>query len=190
MQPICLGGFVSYFAQRTDDDDDVSLSDAYLYASGIICSAAFLTLTYSPFILYMCNTSYKIRLACSGLIYQKALRITRASTAEGQTGTIINLLSNDLAKFHDGLSFVFDVWRGPFEALVFFIVIYMEIGTAAFAGYAFLASFIPLKGMHDGSESKDFKLHRSFGFSVVWQKSGSTACEKIDSNRLPNKNYE
>lgn len=70
----------------------------------------------------------------------------KSSAEEGQNGKIINLLSNDLAKFDIGLAFLHDVWKGPLEALTFFVVIYMEIGMSAVAGMAFLASFIPLQG--------------------------------------------
>lgn len=85
-------------------------------------------------------------MACSGLIYQKTLRLLKSSSEEGQSGKIINLLSNDLAKFDIGLAFLHDVWKGPLEAITFFVVIYMEIGIAAIGGMAFLASFIPLQG--------------------------------------------
>lgn len=87
-----------------------------------------------------------MRVACSGLIYKKSLRLLKSTTEEGQSGKIINLLSNDLSKFDIGLAFLHDVWKGPLEAATFFIVIYNEIGLAAVAGMAFLASFIPLQG--------------------------------------------
>lgn len=125
---------------------NTTLEDAYWYATGIVLSTAFMIVTFHPFILYIFKTSCKVRIACSGLIYQKSLRLMKSSTEEGQNGLIINLLSSDLAKFDIGLAFLHDVWKGPLEALVFFIVIYIEIGVAAVAGMAFLASFIPLQG--------------------------------------------
>lgn len=85
-------------------------------------------------------------MACSGLIYQKVLRLSKSSAEDGQNGKIINLISTDLAKFDDGITFLYDVWKGPLQTIVFFIVIYMEIGVAAFAGMLFMASFVPLQG--------------------------------------------
>lgn len=55
-------------------------------------------------------------------------------------------LSNDLAKLDEPLPYSNDILKGPFEAFAFLVLIYMEIGVAAFVGMAFLASFIPLKG--------------------------------------------
>lgn len=87
----------------------------------------------------------KVRVACGGLIYRKALRILTSSITEGQTGKIINLLSNDVRKFDEVFVWVYDIWRGPFEMISFLIVIYLEIGAPAFVGMGFLAIFIPLQ---------------------------------------------
>lgn len=146
MQPICLGGFVEYFAQT---ENEITLNDAYWYASGIVLSSAYTMVTFHPFILYLFKTSCKVRLACSGLIYQKTLRLSRSTIEDGQNGQIINLLSDDLVKLQDGLPYLFDLWEGPLEAIAFFIVIYLEIGNAAIVGIAFLAGFIPLQGKYE-----------------------------------------
>lgn len=47
-------------------------------------------------------------LGCSGLVYSKSVRLLKSAAEEGQNGTIINLLSNDLAKFDIGLAFLHD----------------------------------------------------------------------------------
>lgn len=112
--------------------------------------------SFHPFILYLFKTSCKLRVACSGLLYKKTLQLSKSSTEEGQNGKIINLLSDDLVKIQDGLPFLFDMWEGPLEAIAFFVVIYMEIGTAAIVGIAFLASFIPLQGKN----IRDFDRNR------------------------------
>lgn len=143
-QPLCLGGFVSYFAQY--DDTHITLNDAYWYASGIVLSTAFMIISFHPTILYIFRTSCKIRVACSGLMYRKALRLSKSSNEDGLNGKIINIISNDLTKIDFGLSFVHDVWKGPIEAITFFVIIYMEIGISAVMGMAFLAAFIPLQG--------------------------------------------
>lgn len=113
-----------------------------------------MVVVYHWFIYYLFNTSAKIRVACAGLIYQKVLRLSKSSAEEGQNGKIVNLISTDLAKFDDGLTFLYDVWKGPLQAIVFFVVIYMEIGVAAFAGMAFMASFVPLQGKIDIRSNK------------------------------------
>lgn len=144
IQPICLGGFISYFSQI--DGFEVTLTEAYWYASGIVFSTAFMLATLHPFNMYVVKMSSKIRVGCSGLIYQKTLRLTKSQADEGENGRIINLLTNDIDKFDTALVELHDVLKGPLEVLAFSVVIYMEIGVAALVGIVFLAGFVPLQG--------------------------------------------
>lgn len=144
IQPICLGGLVAYFAST--EKSGISLTDAYWYASGIVLSTAFMIVAFHPTILYVFKVATMVRVGCSGLMYRKALRLSKSSNEDGLNGRIINILSNDLGKFDIGLAFLHDVWKGPLESIIFFIVIYKEIGISAIIGMAFLASFIPLQG--------------------------------------------
>lgn len=142
IQPICLGGFVSYFTNGSG----VSSNEAFWYATGIVLSTAMMTLIFHPFTLYMSKMACNVRVGCSGLIYRKTLRLLKSSTEEGQNGKIINLLTNDLAKFELGLQLVHDTWKGPLEAFAFFVVIYYHVGISAVIGMACLVGFIPLQG--------------------------------------------
>lgn len=68
LQPLCLGGLVSYFAPG---QTHISKSEAYWYAGGIVFSSAVSVITFHPFILFIFEMGAKIRLGCSGLVYRK-----------------------------------------------------------------------------------------------------------------------
>lgn len=68
IQPICLGGLVSYFAPG---QTHLTKSDAYWYAGEIIFSSIVSVIIFHPFFLYTVETAMQIRLGCSGLIYRK-----------------------------------------------------------------------------------------------------------------------
>lgn len=144
IQPICLGGFISYFSQI--EGFQVTKSEAYWYASGIVFANVFSLVTVHPFYMYLKKMEGKVRAACSGMIYQKTLRLTKSQANDGENGRVINLLSNDLQKFDSAIELLHNVIKGPFEAILFSIVIYLEIGVAAFVGISFLICFIPLQG--------------------------------------------
>lgn len=144
ISPLCLGGFVTYFGQTKDAP--VTLNEAFWYASGMLLPNAFFMFTYPMFTLYLFKMSSKIRIGCSGLIYRKILQMSKSSIDGGQIGKIVNLLSTDLRTFEDLIFCVYTLWRCPFDIVVSLIVIYMEIGVAAFIGMGFLACFIPIKG--------------------------------------------
>lgn len=75
LQPLCLGGLVSYFAPG---QTHISKNDAYLYAGGIVFASGASILTFHPFILYLFEMGAKVRIGCSGLIYRK-VRLMRYS---------------------------------------------------------------------------------------------------------------
>lgn len=85
---------MNYFAQK--DHETISLGEAYAYATGIVLSTAFIMITFHPYIFYALNESCKLRMACSGLIYRKSLRILKSSAEDGQNGKIINILGSKL----------------------------------------------------------------------------------------------
>lgn len=143
VQPLCLGGLVSYFVPN---QTEYTINDAYWCAGGIVLSSATMIVSFHPTILYIFKLAAKVRVGCTGLIYRKALRLSKSTTEDGISGKVINLISNDLAKFDIGFAFIHDVWKGPLESIVFGCVIYREIGISAVIGMAFLASFIPLQG--------------------------------------------
>lgn len=145
IQPICLGGLLAYFAQ-TETDRTYTRSDAYLFATGIILPNIGVLVGFNFYIFFASNTAYKVRTACSGLIYNKSLRILRSCAKDGQNGHIINLLSTDLAKLDLPFTLTQDLWEGPLQVILFTIIIYMEIGVSGVIGMIFLLCTMPLQG--------------------------------------------
>ncbi|XP_039444244.1 probable multidrug resistance-associated protein lethal(2)03659 [Culex pipiens pallens] len=154
VQPLCLGGLVSYFAPG---QTTISKTEAYYYAGGIVACSFVPVAVFHHFILYIFQIGMKIRVACCSLLYKKALRITKAAGTDGLTGQVINLMSNDVAKFDTATGFVHDIWKGPIELVVLGWFIYREIGVAGLIGIAFLLSFIPLQAWV-GKKAASFRL--------------------------------
>lgn len=87
----------------------------------------------------------KIRLALSGLIYRKCLKLSKSSSNDGSNGKAINIMSNDLGKFDICLVFLHDLWKGPVESLLLGTVMFLHIEYAAIIGIGFMFLFIPLQ---------------------------------------------
>lgn len=138
---------MAYFTQSEHQSaPTITLGEAYAYASGIVLSTAVLFGIFHPYTFFALNTSCKMRMACSGLIYRKALKIRQSSIEDGQNGKIINILSSDLPRFDTAFTFAHEIWEGPIQTLLFLIVIFIEIGWAGIIGVAFLLGFSPLQG--------------------------------------------
>ncbi|XP_061390091.1 ATP-binding cassette sub-family C member 4 [Musca vetustissima] len=142
MQPLFLGGLVAYFASG---QHSISKENAYLFAGGIVLCSIIPVLTFHPFIFYIFQVGTKIRLALSGLIYRKCLKLSKSASNDALRGRAINILSNDLGRFDVALCFLHDVWKGPAESVLIGYLMYREIGISAVIGVAFMLSFIPLQ---------------------------------------------
>lgn len=189
MQPLCLGGLVSYFVPG---QTELTKSDAYWYATGIVMCALLMVVSFHPFILWVFRISAKLRLGCSGLIYQKTLKLSKSSIEDGLNGKVINILSTDLAKFDTGLAFAHDIWKGPMETIVFAYFIYLELDIFGMVGVAFLTCFVPLQGENSGMEGKcalKLSIYLYLFFfcfcSLDWQESSTASFANGKTYRFP-----
>lgn len=123
--------------------------DAFIYATGVVLSSILLISFFHPLMLWIFCFATKVRVGLSGLIYQKVLRVTKSSTDEdGLGGNAMNLLSNDSMNIERALVYMHEIFRGPFETIIFAYFIYLELGAAGLIGVAFLISMVPLQGIH------------------------------------------
>jgi predicted nicotinamide N-methyase len=79
-------------------------------------------------------------------IHAKVLRLNSAAVAHANSGTIINLASNDVRRFDEGFSFWLFCWAGPLEAAMVLLMVSLELGfVPAICGMAAMLAVIPLQ---------------------------------------------
>ncbi|KAH0554301.1 probable multidrug resistance-associated protein lethal(2)03659 [Cotesia glomerata] len=141
LQPLALAQLLRFFTTS-----DISKTEAYLYASGVIfCSAANVFVLH-PSLLAIFHMGMKLRVACCSLIYRKSLKISRTAVGETTIGQAVNLLSNDVNRFDLTPAFIHYLWISPVETVIVSYLMYKEVGVAAIIGVASLLMFIPLQG--------------------------------------------
>ena len=62
-----LGWMIEYFAPNSR----VSLTEAYLYGTGVVFMACIYTFTHHPYFFGVMYTGMKMRIACCSLLYRK-----------------------------------------------------------------------------------------------------------------------
>lgn len=158
MQPLCLGGLVKYFSPG---EHGIEPYHAYWYAFGIVASAFTMVIDYHGYTLYTLQMGMRIRLSCASLIYKKALRLTRSVAVDGMNGQVINLMSNDVARFDPFISMLHDLWKGPAELCLMGYFIYREINVYGLLGIGFLLCFLPIQSEFLCHQHKSSYSHRS-----------------------------
>ncbi|CAH2267216.1 jg2944 [Pararge aegeria aegeria] len=75
-----------------------------------------------------------MKIACSSLIYRKVLRMSQLSIGEVAAGKLVNLLSNDVARFDMAFMFLHYLWLVPLQLTFVLYFLYDAAGYAPFVG--------------------------------------------------------
>ncbi|XP_060517682.1 probable multidrug resistance-associated protein lethal(2)03659 isoform X2 [Cylas formicarius] len=192
-QPLALRKLMNYYAPN---QTSVSLQEAYLYA-GVLILASFLFIVVNHNYMFGCHhLGMKIRVACCSLMYRKTLKLSRIALCETTVGQMINLLSNDVARFDSCVRYLHYLWVAPLQTLVIMYLLYDIAGLTSLSGFCLLLVFIPLQ-MILGKLASIFRLRTAIrtdervrimseiivGIQVIkmfnWEKSFSSIIEKI-----------
>ncbi|XP_058461370.1 probable multidrug resistance-associated protein lethal(2)03659 isoform X2 [Malaya genurostris] len=119
---------------------------AYLYATGIVLSVLLPSAIFHVYQLFLLQVGMKIRIGCCSLIYRKIFQMSTTLSADGLSGRIINLMSNDVSRFDYAVIFFHDLWKGPVELVIVSVLVYRLIGPVGLIGIALLLLFIPGQG--------------------------------------------
>ncbi|XP_011505704.1 PREDICTED: multidrug resistance-associated protein 4-like [Ceratosolen solmsi marchali] len=130
IQPMLLGLLIYYF----DPLSTTSINEAYMYATGLILVTMLQTIIVRQAHLGLQEIGMRVKIACSSLIYRKILKLSSASASQAGGGLIINLLSNDLAKFELFFLHLHYIWIMPFIITLITYLIWLQLGAASFVG--------------------------------------------------------
>ncbi|CAI6363623.1 unnamed protein product [Macrosiphum euphorbiae] len=143
-EPILLGELLEYFNPDNNKYSDIRY--AYICASGLLISLFITTVINYSIEQEMLNQVMKTRIACSSIIYRKALFLSTKALDETTVGQMINLISNDVNQFDLALPKLHYLWIGPLQTIVLTYLMWQEIGVSSLIGIATFFFFIPLQG--------------------------------------------
>ncbi|KAK5646963.1 hypothetical protein RI129_005427 [Pyrocoelia pectoralis] len=139
MQPLLLGELIEYF---TAGETDITKSEAYAYAGGIVGCGLLQAVVASPFLMGVAHIGMKMRVTCCCLIYRKALRLSKTALGETSVGQMVNLLSNDVNRFDTALIFAHFLWIAPLQFVIAIYLVYRTVGISAIFGACVSLIFI------------------------------------------------
>ncbi|KAF7274137.1 hypothetical protein GWI33_013181 [Rhynchophorus ferrugineus] len=139
--PIALSRFLDYYEPNTL----LTKEQAYMYA-GLVSGSIFVqTMLIHHYFFYAYHLGQKIRSATSSLVYRKAIKLSRSALGETTIGQMVNLISNDVARFELCTANLHDLWMGPVELVVVLVLLYQYVGYSALPGTGLLLCFIPFQ---------------------------------------------
>ncbi|XP_066267633.1 ATP-binding cassette sub-family C member 4-like [Branchiostoma lanceolatum] len=141
-QPVVLTWLIGYFSPEST----VTTTQAYLYALIIsVCAMVAPVIQHSSMFAIM-KTGWRMRVACCGLIYRKALKLNHTALGKSNTGQIVNLMSNDVNRFDMGFQFFNYLWIGPLEILTVITLLYRDMGPPSLVGLGYIIFQLAISG--------------------------------------------
>ncbi|KAF7992271.1 hypothetical protein HCN44_001596 [Aphidius gifuensis] len=145
IQPMAVGELIRYFS-NAPEHSKISINRAYASAGIIIFCSALRLFAIHPYLMATTHVGMKIRVACCSLAYRKSLKLSRTALGEQSIGQAVNLLSNDVSRFDNGVIFLHYLWIGPLQTMIVTYFMFREVGWSAIIGIGALLMFIPLQG--------------------------------------------
>ncbi|XP_022093416.1 multidrug resistance-associated protein 4-like isoform X2 [Acanthaster planci] len=140
-QPLMLARLVLYFST-----DLVSTTEAYLQAAGLSLSSLGLVVAHHWCFFGFGRMGMRLRIACSALIFRKALKLSNLALRETTIGQLVNILSNDVNRFDLAFVLLHYLWIAPIQLIVVCILCWREIGVSCLAGLSIMILMAPLQG--------------------------------------------
>ncbi|XP_013195349.1 ATP-binding cassette sub-family C member 4 [Amyelois transitella] len=141
-QPQMFGQLLTYWSV----DSQMSRQSAGLYALAILGLNFLALMCQHHNSLFVMRFSLRIKIACSALLYRKVLRMNQVTLGEVAGGKLVNLLSNDVARFDYAFMFLNNIWVIPIQSAAVLYLLYDAAGYAPFVGLgAAIVLILPLQ---------------------------------------------
>lgn len=143
--PILQGWIITYFSRESNSTDQKN--ETLIYIACLVICTYFNSLSANHIILMSQQVGMRLRVACSSLVYRKALRLNQTSLSQTGAGQIVNLLSNDVNRFDLLTMFLNYIWIMPLQIAIVGYIMWHKIGISIFVGIGLLLIIcLPIQG--------------------------------------------
>ncbi|XP_054272676.1 ATP-binding cassette sub-family C member 4-like [Macrosteles quadrilineatus] len=141
LSPYLLGVLLHFFKPAST----LSQSDALLTATTLSLTTFIVGLITVHFMNSAQLFAIRVRAACISMVYRKCLRLSQSAMSETSPGHIINLVSNDVARFELVTYMMMPMLSAPFLSAILIYLNYQIGGPASLAGAAALVIILVIQ---------------------------------------------
>lgn len=132
IQPLVFAELLSYWSVEAT----ITRLEASYYALALLGINFINMMCQHHNSLFVARFGLKVKVACSSLVYRKLLRMDQVALGDVSGGKLVNLLSNDVARFDYAFMFLHYLWVVPVQAaVVLYFLYYISAGYAPFVGF-------------------------------------------------------
>ncbi|KAF9932112.1 hypothetical protein FBU30_008926 [Linnemannia zychae] len=142
-EAILMGYVIRFFDVTGPNQQPIPTSTGMAYAIGLFLVTLFHGTMHHHYFFPTMRTGLWIRQSVISLMYRKCLALSTSSSIA--TGTIVNLISNDVQPFENTTPFMLYAIIGPLEMIAVMYFLWKEIGVACLAGLLVFALLLPIQ---------------------------------------------
>ncbi|KAG0047342.1 hypothetical protein BGZ83_007579 [Gryganskiella cystojenkinii] len=137
-EAILMGYVIRFF-----DTPTVPTSHGMAYAVGLFLVTLFHGTMHHHYFFPTMRTGMWVRQSLISLMYRKCLTLSTSSSIA--TGTVVNLISNDIQPFENATPFMLYAIIGPLEMIAVMYFLWQEIDVACLSGLLVFAILMPIQ---------------------------------------------
>jgi len=145
-QAIVLGKIIRYFLGEYDDSTRL-LDNGYFMSLELVLCGIFVMMIHHHAFYLAWRSGLQMRVALTGVIYDKAVNLSLRSLADVSVGHVVNLSAQDVEGFQLFGCFFHFLYQPIFEASMILYFGIQEIGMSFLAGFAIILLLIPLQAL-------------------------------------------
>ncbi|CAF4504957.1 unnamed protein product, partial [Rotaria sp. Silwood2] len=129
-QPLLIYRLILYIQdhQSLKASSSASTSSGYFYAMGLFICAFLQALILQQYNFLTSRLDLMVRSLLLSTIYTRLLSVSTAALRQLTTSYVINIVTNDIAKFEEIFKTVFYIWQAPIVAVIIFGLLWWIIG--------------------------------------------------------------
>lgn len=139
--PVLLTRIIS-FVQSTDQP----LWLGFAYVAVFLVAKAMQTLAINHYFAQVIRVGMRLRAVLTDALFRKSLKLSPTARTEMAAGEVTNMMSNDVSRMAGFCQVAHLLWSAPYQIAICLVLLFQNIGPAAFAGVAVMACLVPLQG--------------------------------------------
>ncbi|KAL0954619.1 hypothetical protein HGRIS_003577 [Hohenbuehelia grisea] len=153
----------SYTSHRTGDFENIPpIGRGIGLVFALLAMQIFASLCTHHFFYRGASTGVLLRGALITAIYQRSLRFTARARSTIPNGKLVNHISTDVSRIDFCCGFFHMAWAGPIQMIICLILLLLNLGPSALAGFGFFLLATPVQTM---VMKNLFKLRQK---SMIW----------------------
>ncbi|KAJ7717861.1 ABC protein [Mycena metata] len=149
MGPILVKSLINFAKARTAakalGETPANIGNGIGMAIGLLCVIVVASICQHQFFFRSMTTGVLARTALTGAIYERALHLTPAARLRLSNSAVLNHVSTDVSRVDACAQWFHAAWTAPIQTTVCLIILLVELGPSALAGFALFLIIIPLQ---------------------------------------------